>query len=143
MCIRDRREYEVRSFSRASELYALLETESFDVVLCDVLLHETSGLRVFEEVRRRRPEVARRFVFFSGGGLPPALDFLRQPFLEKPCSLSSVRSVIKGLLESEASHEERSSHRGGLERGDSANDDGFVERDEGVVERNNGRSPAG
>jgi CheY-like chemotaxis protein len=47
----------------------LAEGPSFDLVLCDLMMPDLTGMDLYEELRRRMPEVAERFVFISGGGV--------------------------------------------------------------------------
>jgi CheY-like chemotaxis protein len=55
----------------------LLESPPYDLVLCDLMMADVSGMQVFEEVRRRRPEHARAFVFMTGGVFDPKVaEFL-------------------------------------------------------------------
>jgi signal transduction histidine kinase/ActR/RegA family two-component response regulator len=53
------------------EALALLEKHgrAFDLVLCDLMMPDLTGMDVFEEVERRWPDLADRFVFISGGGV--------------------------------------------------------------------------
>jgi CheY-like chemotaxis protein len=53
------------------EALALLEHHghAFDLVLCDLMMPDLTGMDVFEEVERRWPDLAPRFVFISGGGV--------------------------------------------------------------------------
>ena len=47
----------------------LADGQSFDLVLCDLMMPDMTGMDLFEEVQRRKPGVAERFVFISGGGV--------------------------------------------------------------------------
>ncbi len=64
----------VGSGSRAS---SILESEKFDIVLCDLIMPGMTGMQLFETIRARDPEQARRFVFLTGGtSSPEARSFL-------------------------------------------------------------------
>jgi len=39
----------------------------FDLVFCDLMMPDMSGMEVFETIRSSRPELAERFVFVTGG----------------------------------------------------------------------------
>ncbi len=55
----------------------LLESPPYDLVLCDLMMADVSGMEVFEELRRQRPEHARAFVFMTGGVFDPKVaEFL-------------------------------------------------------------------
>jgi two-component system cell cycle sensor histidine kinase/response regulator CckA len=55
----------------------LLNSPPYDIVLCDLMMADVSGMKVFEEVRRTRPGVERAFVFMTGGVFDPRVaDFL-------------------------------------------------------------------
>jgi PAS domain S-box-containing protein len=45
----------------------LLANNEYDVVLCDLMMPDVSGMALLERVQTRDPETARRFVFMTGG----------------------------------------------------------------------------
>lgn len=59
---------EVASSGREA-LERLADDRAFDLVLCDLMMPDLTGMDVFEEVERKYPALAGRFVFISGGGL--------------------------------------------------------------------------
>ncbi len=82
---------------------ALLEGEAgYDLVLCDLMMPEVSGMDVFERVRAARPELAERFVFMTGGAFTDrARDFLKTsgvPRLDKPFALADVERLLAERL---------------------------------------------
>jgi len=76
----------------------LVAGEFFDVVLCDLMMPGMTGSDVIDAVRKERPDVARRFVFMTGGAFTPrSQEFLRSttsPVLEKPITPGVLRRVI-------------------------------------------------
>ncbi len=51
-------------------LSRLLDASSrFDLVFCDLMMPDMTGMDLFETIERSRPTLARRFVFISGGGV--------------------------------------------------------------------------
>ncbi|MGZ3424257.1 MAG: hybrid sensor histidine kinase/response regulator [Polyangiales bacterium] len=91
--------HEVRCVSSgAAAIEVLRESPDFDVVLCDVMMPGLDGIAVFEEVQRTAPELARRFVFMSGGAFTArARSFLatcRNPRFEKPFSADQLNAIV-------------------------------------------------
>jgi PAS domain S-box-containing protein len=63
--------------SGRAALAHLLDSPPYDIVLCDLMMADVSGMKVFEEVRRERPGLERAFVFMTGGVFDPRVaDFL-------------------------------------------------------------------
>jgi CheY-like chemotaxis protein len=60
-------DYEVSAFTDPRAALNALRTRSFDVVLCDLMMPELTGMDLFEAVSQERPELAQRFVFITGG----------------------------------------------------------------------------
>ena len=71
-------EYDVQVFTNGRAALAhLLDGASYDLVLCDLMIADVSGMRLFEELRRQRPGLERGFVFMTGGVFDPQVaDFL-------------------------------------------------------------------
>ncbi len=79
----------------------LLDDDSFDLVLCDVMMPDISGLGVLDELARRRPSVCARFVFMTGGAVTDTtremLELVDRPVLEKPFTREELDRVWAGL----------------------------------------------
>lgn len=73
----------------------------FDVVFCDVMMPELSGLDVYREVSERRPGQEQKIVFVTGGAFSEEtskfLDSIPNPKLSKPFEPGAVRALIKSL----------------------------------------------
>jgi len=98
------RHHDVRVFSSGKEaIDALCSAEPCDVVFCDLMMPEVSGMEVFGRVSERRPEIASRFVFMTGGAFTPqAREFLKQTHmvcLEKPFELHQIRDLVRERAE--------------------------------------------
>jgi two-component system, cell cycle sensor histidine kinase and response regulator CckA len=70
--------HDVQSFTNGkAALGHLLESPPYDLILCDLMMAEVSGMKVYEEVKRIRPGQERAFVFMTGGVFDPKVaEFL-------------------------------------------------------------------
>lgn len=80
-----------------------LDTEEFDVVLCDLGMRPVNGRDVYEAVAAKRPALASRFVFMTGGTfaheLHSFLNGLERPPLYKPFDWPTLRRAIASVVE--------------------------------------------
>lgn len=60
---------EVVSSGQAALERLSTDKSSFDLVLCDLMMPDMTGMDVYEAVEERCPALAERFVFISGGGV--------------------------------------------------------------------------
>ncbi len=82
------------------EALAIVERRrDFDLVLCDVMMPEITGVEVARALAERAPELARRLIFITGGVTTErAQAFLgaaRHRVLQKPVELSALRSLCR------------------------------------------------
>jgi PAS domain S-box-containing protein len=98
------RDYDVMHVTAAAEAVELLARESFDVILCDVMLPGMSGIDLFEAVSRAEPHLLRRFIFVTGGAFTQrARDFLASvpnARIDKPFDASVIRDAVAALARS-------------------------------------------
>ncbi|HET9449631.1 MAG TPA: two-component regulator propeller domain-containing protein [Aggregicoccus sp.] len=91
----------VSSARRALELLTGSE-DRYDVVLCDLMMPEMTGMELHLEVRASHPARARRFVFISGGAFTSgAREFLASvdsPLVEKPFDLARLRELVQARV---------------------------------------------
>jgi PAS domain S-box-containing protein len=96
-------DHDVVAATSGEEARALLveQNASFDAIVCDVLMPGMSGIDLYGEVERHRPELVMRMIFMSGASCMPAVvDFferIRNPRLEKPLDLRRLRTLIRKL----------------------------------------------
>jgi CheY-like chemotaxis protein len=95
-----RPESEVVSLTDAHEALRLLESgERFDVIFCDLMMPEMSGMELYGLVEARNARTAERFVFITGGAIHEDVRaFLaRVPNerLEKPFSQGTLRDIAR------------------------------------------------
>jgi signal transduction histidine kinase len=98
------RDHDVQVFSSGREAIERLSSdEPVDLVFCDLMMPEVSGMEVFGRVCARRPEMASRFVFMTGGAFTPqAREFLRDTpmlCLEKPFEVRQIRDLVRERVE--------------------------------------------
>ena len=76
--------------------------EHFDVILCDLMMPEMTGMDLHEELSRTAPRLAAGMVFMTGGAFTPrAREFLaRVPNrrLEKPFRPETLEALVAELL---------------------------------------------
>ena len=99
-------EHDVTLESDARVALTRLTTEMFDVVFCDLMMPNMSGMDFFDELSKRSPELAGRIVFLTGGAFSPrSEEFLRDNAnvcLAKPFSRDAVSSVVRRMLDTGA-----------------------------------------
>jgi two-component system cell cycle sensor histidine kinase/response regulator CckA len=82
----------------------LLDGRDYDVVLCDLMMPELSGMEIYARTVARRPALAHRFVFITGGAFTDrARDFIAEvpnPVVEKPFDLATIRRVVEKMARS-------------------------------------------
>jgi DNA-binding NtrC family response regulator len=97
--------HEVVTLTLGKQALAQLHAgEHFDVILCDLMMPQMSGMDFHQELCRIRPDLVHKIIYMSGGAFTPkAHDFIRQldktRLLEKPVDptvlLSTVNEVAK------------------------------------------------
>ena len=77
----------------------LLADDGFDLILCDLMMPDLTGMDVFEEIVRERPALRSRFVFTTGGAVTDrARDFIEampDQRLDKPFRLEQVEALLQ------------------------------------------------
>jgi PAS domain S-box-containing protein len=83
-------------------LDALTAGERYDVILCDLMMPQITGMELHAAVLRIDPEQARKIIFMTGGAFTTAarefLDASSNPRLEKPFDLKSLRSLVNAHI---------------------------------------------
>jgi signal transduction histidine kinase/ActR/RegA family two-component response regulator len=74
--------------------------QRFDLVLCDLMMPQMTGMELHTELSRRAPEVAARMLFLSGGAITPeAQQFLEaRQWIEKPFDSQRLRARVSEWL---------------------------------------------
>jgi signal transduction histidine kinase len=97
-------EHEVIAVTSAREAFGLLQGEThFDLVLCDLMMPEMSGMELYAELHKLIPDRTKNFVFMTGGAFTDdARRFLAQisnPSIDKPLRASKLRSLVRSLIQ--------------------------------------------
>jgi len=87
--------------TRAREALARIAAgERFDVILCDVMMPELTGMDFHALLREARPDLADQIIFLSGGAFTPrAREFFERvpnPRIDKPIDAAKLRSLVEG-----------------------------------------------
>ncbi|PRP93030.1 Sporulation kinase A [Enhygromyxa salina] len=97
--------HEVTAVANGRDALEQIIAQDWDLILCDMILPELSGVDVYRELEQARPDALEKFVFMTGGELS-AKD-LRLPSgaaarrLEKPFSIKALRSLVRAARPSE------------------------------------------
>jgi signal transduction histidine kinase len=94
--------HDVTVVKRAPEALELLAAgRTFDVIFCDLVMPEVSGMDFYDEASRGFPDAAERTVFVTEGAFRPIaaafLAGLANKQLEKPFAPETVRTLVHAL----------------------------------------------
>jgi len=83
---------------QALELYS---AKGFDLIFCDLMMPEVSGMDFYDQLRSRRPGAEARIVFMTGGAFTRRaktfLDTVKNPWLEKPFAPEKLNDVLRQM----------------------------------------------
>jgi CheY-like chemotaxis protein len=84
--------------SARAGLDRLLSHERFDLVLCDVMMPEMTGIDLYDELRKKHPGLLRRVFFMTGGAFTPRaqefLDAIGAARIDKPIERARLMSLL-------------------------------------------------
>jgi len=76
--------------------------QRFDVILCDLMMPEVTGMDLHAELLRLAPEQADKMIFMTGGAFTSRgrefLDRVQNPRVEKPFDITIIRGLVHSLL---------------------------------------------
>jgi two-component system response regulator HydG len=88
--------HECQSAADAAAALEIVERQTFDVVICDVVMDGMSGLELLDRVKLTHPALP--FVVMTGvGGVRQAVDALKRgafQYIEKPCDADELRRIV-------------------------------------------------
>ncbi|MFN8586225.1 MAG: ATP-binding protein [Candidatus Eisenbacteria bacterium] len=89
------KKWRVRFAKDGAEALLLLQRETFDVVLCDLMMPGISGMALADEIEFRDPGLRHRMVFMTGGAVTPASE----KFLVREGVVSIAKPLDMALLQ--------------------------------------------
>jgi PAS domain S-box-containing protein len=85
--------------SGGAQALELMVHGNYDVVFCDVMMPMMTGMELHQEVKRRFPDLAHRFVFVTGGPFTPeargSFDRVTNPCIQKPFTPAELANVLE------------------------------------------------
>ena len=93
------RDHEVELCMRANEALARLAGGArYDVILCDLMMPEMTGMEFYDEILRLLPDQAERIIFMTGGAFTPGarffLESVKNQRIEKPFDMQHLVALI-------------------------------------------------
>lgn len=97
------RQFEVSMAHDGAEALRLLETNEYDVVVCDLMMPKMGGVEVYRQLDKRWPELLDRTLFITGGAYSPTESELAatlgERLLSKPIPAATLRGRVQDLLQ--------------------------------------------
>ncbi len=97
------RDHHVEVVTSGAEALKLLADQSFDVILCDLMMPSMPGWEVFAQLQARSPALASRVIFLTGGALGEEGENFLQSVpnlcLSKPFEVRNLRSLIDAEIQ--------------------------------------------
>jgi len=96
-------DHEVSIFHSAEEaLRAITEGKRYDVILCDLMMPQMTGMDLHARLTERVPDQAARMVFLTGGAFTPRgrdfLDEVANHRMEKPFDRQGLRALVADFV---------------------------------------------
>ncbi|WP_428265465.1 response regulator [Haliangium sp.] len=98
------RTHEVVGAESGRDALARCEDESFDLILCDLMMPEMSGMVFYDRLSAAHPGMEKRVVFMTGGSLLPDVQHfligVPNECLEKPLSMRHLQPFVNERVRS-------------------------------------------
>jgi CheY-like chemotaxis protein/two-component sensor histidine kinase len=92
----------VTAVAAAEALDRIRAGESFEVILCDLMMPQMTGMELHAELRNVDPGYADRMIFLTGGAFTPAarafLDEVPNQRVEKPFDVQHLRALVNDRI---------------------------------------------
>jgi len=96
------RSFQITSVPSGVEGLRAISKESFDIIICDMMMPQMGGEMFYWAVTRIQPALAQRFIFFTGHQNNPTIQFFFQrvqaTVLLKPFKLVALDTAIDNVL---------------------------------------------
>ena len=97
-------EHEVETVTSARRALELFDGgERYDIVLCDLMMPQMSGMELHAELMRLVPDQAQKMIFMTGGAFSEeAASFLTKvpnPTVEKPFKTTALRELVRNQMQ--------------------------------------------
>jgi two-component system response regulator HydG len=93
----------------AAAALEIVNRQTFDVVICDVIMEGMNGLELLDRVKRTHPALP-FVVITAAGGVPQAVDAIKRgafEYMVKPCDAHVLRRIVADALDSRSHPSER------------------------------------
>jgi signal transduction histidine kinase/ActR/RegA family two-component response regulator len=101
MIARALRAFDVTVINRSQDALSALAANSFDVILCDLMMPNVTGIDIHRELSRSNPAQAQRMIFLTGGSFSAeADDFLSRaenPCIQKPFPTEALQEACREM----------------------------------------------
>jgi PAS domain S-box-containing protein len=96
-------DHEVEALTNGREaLERIIAGTRYDVILCDLMMPQMTGMEVHEAILRIDPSQARRMVFLTGGAFTQSareyIENVPNQRIEKPFDLKALRNLVNELI---------------------------------------------
>ena len=95
-------EHDVTVATSAVQGLSLVETTTYDAIVCDVMMPVMTGMDFYARLKESSPSLADRIVFITGGAFVPRVaEFLAHvpnPKLDKPLNLKELLATLRAVI---------------------------------------------
>jgi len=99
-----RPQHEVTLALSGRQALGLLRNAEYDVIFCDVMMPEMTGMELHAMVSKQDERLSERFVFITGGPFTPEarslFDRVTNPCIQKPFTPGDLASVLESAIHS-------------------------------------------
>ena len=99
------REHDVEVVTSSRQALTMLlgpKGQEVDVILCDLMMPDLTGMEVHAELTTAAPTVAQRMVFLTGGAFTPAarsfMDRIENERVDKPFDPQKLREQVRAWV---------------------------------------------